>query len=181
MTSSEIQNIITNGNKINNNVFNFFDKYKQYEPLLVKKKKPLVAADNELLDRDDLIEFIKDPTKPQYKKKDLLKIYDEVKWRMDWYDVSDIYTSTAQVFNCERYDLNNLDPVSENVCAVVDRTTVEKVYFAADQTNAIVRYDYNQKCELLNYDTGEVTEEFINQGNDKYGTEKHRNATWYRD
>jgi len=181
MTASEIVSVITSSPKIDKNVFNFFDNYKEFELLLVKLHKPLTEGGNELLERDTLIEYIDDRTKPQYKKRNLLKIYDEVKWRMDWYSVSDIYTSTAQVFNCERYDLNNAKAVSENVVSVVDRTTGDTVYFAADQTNAIIEYNYEEKCEVLNYDTGEVTEEFINKGKDSLGTDKHRHSTWYRD
>jgi len=181
MTAAEIISIITNSPKIDKNVFNYFDKYKPYELLLVQKHKPLVESGNDLLDRDDLIEYIKDPTKPQYKKNDLLRIYDEVKWRMDWCSISDIYTSTVQVYDCERYDLNNAEAVSENIVGIVDRTNGEKVYFAADQTNAIVEYNYQQKCEMLNYKTGEVEEVFINQGKDNFGTDKHRLANWYKD
>lgn len=180
MTAAEVVSIVKT-KKIDKNVFNFFDKYKPYELLLVQEKKPLVEGSNDLLDRDDLIEFIKDPTKPQYKKHELLKYYDEVKWRMDWYDCSNIYSSSTQVFDCERYDFNNIQAVSENVYSLIDRTTGELVYVAADQTNAIIRYAYDQKCDVLDYKTGEVNEEDINQGKDRLGTDKHRNAIWYRD
>jgi hypothetical protein len=181
MLANEVMQVINNADKIGNNVFNFFVKFKPYELLLVEKKKPLTADGNSLLDRDTLIEYINDPTKPQYNKKNLVPIYDDIKARMDWKEVSAIWQTTQTMIDCERYDLTNAKLESENCVSFVDRTNGERLYMASDQVLNIMTYEYKEKCKMVNPETGEVEEVLINQGNDSRGTEKHRTALWYRD
>lgn len=179
MTAAEVKSVITSGTKIDKNVFNFFfAKYKKYEPLLVKKKGPLTMAGNDLIDRDTLIEYIEDPKKPEYKEP-LLRIYDDIKFRMTWYDVIAIYSTTAQCYNCERYDLSNVEAISENVYAIKDRDTGEIVFPAADQVASIHRYSYDQELNVMNYETGEIETIKCNQGFDDKFIEKHRAETPY--
>lgn len=180
MLASEIVDIIGKANVIDKNVFNFFDKYKPYEHFFVIKKGPLTLNGNDLIDRDTLIQYIEDPEKPEYKMS-LLPIYDEIKYRMTWKDISSIYTSTQTMYDCERFDLTNAKVVSENVVSILDRETGELTYFASDQTNTLVQYNYNEKGPVINPKTGVVEQVLINQGKDRYGTEKHRNAMTYRD
>lgn len=181
MTAAEVQSIIKSADKIDKNVFNFFPaKYKKYEPLFVTKKGPLTMDGNSLIDRDTLIEYIKDhhPSKRKYRE-ELLPIYDEIKYRMEWYDVVAIYSSSMQPLHCERYDLNNVEVFDENVYTVLDRDTGELVYMASDQTTSVIRYAYNQEAEEINPKDGMVETVKCNQGLDKYGTEKHRVESYY--
>lgn len=180
MTSEEVMGIINSSKTIGKNVFNFFDKFKEYELLLVKFNRPL-TDNNELLERDVLISYINDEYKPQFKNYNLLKIYDEIKFRMTWKEISGIYQTTQTLLNCERYDITNATKVSEYCVSFVDRTTGERCFMATDQVLNIMTYQYEEECKEINFNTGEVEINKINQGKDKFGTDKHRNNLWYRD
>jgi len=183
MTAAEIVGVITNANTIGNNVFNFFDTYKKYENLLTTKKGSLKLIDgNDLIDRADLIDYIKDPEKPQYRRFDLLPIYDEIKFRMTWKDIACIYTSSHVMYQAERYYLSEAIEKSESVISFLDMETGERLYIAADQVNTIVQYNYDEKGPEIDPKTGIVDKNvYINRGVDRKNTEKHRLAMNYRD
>lgn len=184
MTSAEVVSIITGANEIGDNVFNFFPKYKPYENLLTTKGGSLQLIDgNEIINRDDLISYINDPeNKKYYRKKHLIPILDEINFKKEWKEISTIITSTQAYYDCERYYLTGAESVSESVYSLLDLENGEKVYVAADQTNMIVKYDYNQQGFIYNPKTGEYEEDqYVNHGTDHRNTEKHRIQYYYRD
>ena len=143
MTTTGLEGILSAAKPIGMNVFNFFCRFKEYEKIFVKN--------GSLITRDEAIEL-------QDTKKygtTLVKIYDEIKERMEWLDISDLYTSSAAIYNCERYDFKNAT-VEYDSLVILDRDNGDLHYMACDQINAVIRFDAKQKGDVLNYKTGEV-------------------------
>lgn len=186
MTSAELMSVYNNSNEIGTNVFNFFfDTYKKYEPFFVIKPGKLTDPGNDLIERTDLIDWVKNytPEKAKYYKKfDLIKAYDEVVDRMTWKDLYAFHlTNGFTTIDCERYDFKTLKSETENICSIVDRTNGERLYFMTDQTERFYQYNYNEQCYEINPDTGESEKVYINKDVDKLGTDKHRIQMNYHD